>query len=194
MSDTTKTQCKSCGRVVIAVAAARREGLCRPCHRELNLSDAEKRERQIFDTIDSIIEPFTSYRNALAALDNHPAGYSLCFAFHHVHSEIFNGGVSQLYSNSSWRLILEAIRAAEAAQAIPVSDTLREVVYYYHLKGRSKLKRQLDDDYFARMDSNWGKSISQLDDQYFDQEEFAIRVIPTLCADREDLFAALNDG
>ena len=152
------------------------------------MTDDERHERVIFNKIDSIIEPFKSYRHALVKLSDAPDGYKYCFAFHYVNAEILNGGISQLYGNSSWCLILDAISASEAAGYSDVSNNLREIVYYYHLKGRSKLKRRIGGNFFADIGSNWNKTLQQLDDEYFKLENSAENVVPALCSKSKHLF------
>src|SRR5262245_36872986 len=100
---------------------------------------------QVFKEIDRLIEPFESYKKSLAKLAVAPPGYAYCFAFSYVSADILNGGISQLYGNSTWCLIPDAIMAAEAASETKISQALREIVYYYHRKGRSKLSRRMTD-------------------------------------------------
>ena len=168
--------------------------MCRPCFREANLTDDEKFERKVFDEIDSIIEPFKSYRDALTKLSNKPEGYRLCFAFHYVNADILNGGVSQLYGNSTWCLILDAISAAKTAGYDDVSMTPHEIVYYYHLKGRSKLKRRIQDGFFKGFSTDWNKSIGEIDDDYFKLENSTENVISVLCSKRKHLFDSESAG
>ena len=183
-----KTTCSSCGREIRRLTAERRNGMCAPCHRDARRPPEELFADHVFERIDAVVEPSTDYKTALRHLQALPRGYSLCFAFHHVHADILNGGISQLYSNSTWSLILHAEQAASAAGVAKVSTLLREIVYYYHLKGRSKHKRSLTDDYFTSLPSNWDKSLKQLDDDYCDVEDDANSVILTLCRDHQSLF------
>jgi len=145
-------------------------------------------ETAVFNRIDEAIEPFTNYRKALDSLRSLPPRYAMCFASHYVQADIFNGGISQLHANSTWSLILDAIAAAESANLPPDARVLKEIVYYYHKKGRSKLKRRIDDSYFTDMPDDWNKSLEQLDDEYFDLEAEIESVIPALCEDHEGLF------
>jgi hypothetical protein len=69
----------------------------------------------IFERIDKEISPFKGYKKSLAQLAILPPGYALCFAFHYTNADISNGGISQLYGNSTWQLIHMAQRAAEIA-------------------------------------------------------------------------------
>lgn len=184
-----KTNRTSCGREIRRLTAERRNGMCAPCFRESERPPEVVFADRVFTVIDSIIEPFTDYRSALRDLQALPRGYALCFAFHHVHSDVLNGGISQLYANSTWALILEAENAASQAGVSSVSTLLREIVYYYHLKGRSKHKRNLADDYFSALPLDWAKSLQQLDDEYFNIECDASSVILSLCRDHQELFA-----
>ena len=162
--------------------------MCAPCHRDLQKPAEELFADRVFERIDAAIEPFTDYKTALQDLQALPRGYSLCFAFHYVHADILNGGISQLYSNSTWSLILQAEQAAHEAGVAKVSTLLRAILHYYHLKGRSKHKRSITDDYFTSLPSNCDKSLKQLDDDYFDIEDDANSVILTLCRDHQSLF------
>ncbi len=147
-------------------------------------------ESTVFERIDETIEPFQNYRQALDDLRALPRGYAMCFASHYVQADIFNGGISQLYANSTWCLILDALQAAETAGVPKLATVLKDIVYYYHSKGRSKLKRRINDEYFADMPGDWNKSLEQLDDEYFDLGAECEKVIPTLCNDHEELFTA----
>ena len=183
-----KTRCASCGREIRRLTAERRNGMCAPCHRNSQKPPEEIFADQVFNRIDATIEPFTNYRTALNDLRALPRGYTLCFAFHYVHSDMVNGGISQLYSNSTWSLIIDAEDAASQAGVSAISALLREIVYYYHVKGRSKHKRRISDDYFDKIPADWDKTLSQLEDQYFDIEDDANSVILRLCRDRQELF------
>ena len=142
----------------------------------------------VFEEIERKIKPFQGYKPALVSLECLPPGYSLCFAFHYVDADLSNGGNSQLYSNSTWCLILTAQRAAEVAAANELSSVIKEIVYYYHRKGRSKLKRSIPDGYFNDMPKNWDKSLSDLENDYFALDSQREQIIETLCRTRADLF------
>ena len=162
--------------------------MCAPCERNAQKSPEELFEEAVFTRIDEAIEPFSSYKNALAALAELPRGYSLCFAFHYVHADILNGGISQLYGNSTWSLIVDAVEAAETANIHAVASLLREIIFYYHEKNRSKLKRRVTDEFFTSIPSGWQKSLAVLDDEYFALEDQANEVILELCKQRQPLF------
>ncbi len=183
-----KTTCSLCGREIRHLTAERRSGMCVPCHRSAQRAPEELVVEQVFDRIDAAISPFSNYKTARRQLQSLPTGYLLCFAFHYVQAELLNGGVSQLYSSSTWSLILDAEEAAHVAGVAGVSTLLREIVYYYHLKGRSKHKRRIDDDYFSPLSTNWGKSLQQLDNNWYDTEDAANSVIRILCRDHQSLF------
>ncbi len=180
--------CSVCGRMIRQLTAARRNGMCAPCHRNAGKSPEERFANEVFGTIEETIKPFTGYKKALQKLQALPRGYTLCFAFHYVHADILNGGVSQLYSNSTWALILEAENAANTAGLKNIATLLREIVYYYHTKGRSKLKLSIAEDYFAELPSKWDKSLEELDDEYLALEGAANSVILNLCRDHQHLF------
>lgn len=183
-----KTTCASCGREIRRLTAEKRNGMCTPCHRNAAKPTEELFAEKVFERIESTIEPFSDYKSALRDLEALPRGYALCFAFHHVHADILNGGISQFYSNATWALILQAEQAAHEARTSSVSTTLREIVYFYHNKGRSKHKRSLPGDYFDALPVNWNKSLAQLEGQYFGIEDDASSVIPSLCRDHLSLF------
>jgi hypothetical protein len=183
------SECSLCGRVIRQLTAARRNGMCAPCHRNATRPPEERFADDVFETIEATIEPFTGYKKALQKLQALPRGYSLCFAYHYVHADILNGGISQLYSNSTWSLILQAEIAASLAGMTNVSTLLREIVYYYHVKGRSKHKLSIAEDYFAELRPNWSKSLKELDDEYFTLEDEANSVILTLCRDHQHVFS-----
>ncbi|MBI2477430.1 MAG: DUF4375 domain-containing protein [Planctomycetia bacterium] len=145
-------------------------------------------ESTVFERIDDVIEPFDNYKQALEDLRDLPRGYALCFAFHYVHSDIFNGGISQLYGNSTWCLILSAIDAADTVGSSKLATVLREIVYYYHRKGRSKLKRRITDDYFNNIPRGWNKSLEELEEEYLELEPECEKVVSTLCHRHEELF------
>jgi hypothetical protein len=182
------SECSVCGRVVRKLTAARRNGMCAPCHRNHARPPEERFANDVFETIEATIKPFTGHKKALEKLQALAHGYSLCFAYHYVHADILNGGISQLYSNSTWSLILEAENAANTAGQKNVATLLREVVYYYHKKGRSKHKLWITEDYFAALPPNWNKSLNELDAEYFALEDQANSVILNLCRDHRHLF------
>jgi hypothetical protein len=182
-------QCTVCGREIRQLTAARRNGMCAPCHRTAARPPEERFADEVFDTIEATIKPFTSYKKALQKLQALPRGFSLCFAYQYVHADILNGGVSQLYSNSTWSMILEAENAASTAGQTNVSTLLREIVYYYHNNGRSKHKLSIPENYFAGLPANWNKSLEKLDDEYFALEGSANSVILNLCRDHQHLFS-----
>ncbi len=184
-----KTNCLLCGREILQLTADRRNGMCAPCHGNATRPPVELFAETVFDQIDATLKPFTSFKSALQKLQALPRGYTLCFAFHSVHTDILNGGISQLYSNSTWALILQAEVAASLAGMNNVSTLLREIVYYYHLQGRSKHKLSLAEDYFAELPPTWNKSLKQLDDEYFTIEGEANSVVLSLCRDRQKLFS-----
>ena len=182
-------QCTVCGREIRQLTATRRNGMCAPCHRIAARPPEERFADEVFDTIEATIKPFTGYKKALQKLQALPRGFSLCFAYHYVHADIRNGGISQLYSNSTWSLILEADNAASTAGQKDVATLLREIVYYYHKNGRSKHKLSIPENYFSGLPANWNRSLESLDDEYFALEGSANSVILNLCRDHQHLFS-----
>jgi hypothetical protein len=187
MADET-TPCSACGREILRATAERRFGMCAPCHRNSLKSPEVLFEETMLAKIDATIAPFTRYEEALEKLQSLPKGYALCFAAHHVVSEIMNGGAPQLYANSTWPLILTAEQAAREAGVPEVALVLREIVYYHHQKGRSRLERQLGDDFFASIPGGWDKSLKQLNDEFFGVADDAESVVQRLRRDRRELF------
>lgn len=186
-----KTNCKQCGREIRILTAERRDGLCAPCHRQAKKAPEIVFAEQVFERIESVVGARSNPRTARDRLSALPLGYLLCFAYSQVQSEIDNGGISQLYSNSTWALIVDAERAAREADVASVSNLLREIIYYYHLKGRSKLKRSLQEGFFDSIPNDWNRSLSELEDEYFSLEEVN-SVILILCRDHQALFAEDN--
>lgn len=184
-----RVDCVLCGRSIRQLTAERHSGMCAPCHRDSLKLPEERFADAVFDRFDSEIGPHDDCKAALRKVQSLPPGYALCFAHDYVHSDICNGGISQAYSNSTWSLMLIAEQAAHRAGANNVSMLMREIVYYYHLKGRSKHKRNIPADYFAALPSEWDKSLKQLDDEHFRLESEINAVILTLCRDHTELFA-----
>lgn len=143
---------------------------------------------QVFKKIDTLIEPFRGYKESLAKLAGNPPGYAYCFAFTYVRADILNGGISQLYGNSTWCLVPDAIKAAEAAAEPKVAQVLREMVYYYHRKGRSKLSRRMSDDDFKSIRKTWNKSLGDLDEEFLALAGRVKKVVDKLCKSQPHLF------
>lgn len=192
MTDATRVQCLSCSREILAATANRTGGYCKPCKRKSELSEPDLFERRLFEKIDGIIEPFTDYPDALKRLGKHPLGFRYCFAFHYVNAEIQNGGISQLYRNSTWCLMPDAIAAVEAVGSIELQKLLVEIVFYYHRQNNSRLKRRIDEKIFDSIEENWDKTLRQLDDEFFGLETIAENVIPRLCSEHQQLFVTHN--
>ncbi len=184
-----KTKCATCGCEIRQVTADRRGGMCVPCYRSRSKPPEEIFAEQVFERTCSVVEPFKNYREALQNLQQLPLGHSFCFAFHHVHEDILNGGISQFYRNSTWALILRAEEAARVAGFTALAKLFREIVYYYHAKGRSKHKRNLPENYFDLLPAQWDKSLRQLEGEFFAIERDANSVILTLCRDHQNLFS-----
>lgn len=125
---------------------------------------------EVHQRIDSIIDPFQSYLSyprARESLMHAPPGFRYVFALWFVDADIKNGGIYQLYSNSTWCLIPDAVEGAEALRLSALAQVLREIIYYYHRGGRSKLKRRLSADYFTGIRSDWSKTLAQLEDEFY---------------------------
>ncbi len=112
-------------------------------------------------------ERYRSHRQAIDGFDSHPVGYRYVYATNFVDVEIRNGGISQLYGNSSWGLMIDAIEGPQAFGYRKLSLTLKEIVFYYHRKGRSKLKRRTPEGFFDNLKPRWNKSLSTLEDDYY---------------------------
>jgi hypothetical protein len=134
----------------------------------------------VFDKIDKQISPFQGYKESLLKLKSLPPGFGCCFAFHYVDADICNGGISQLYANSTWSLLLTAIAACQHAGTIELEHVLKQIVLYYHQKGRSRFKKQLSEDFFEGLERPMNKSLSELDDEYFALESERQKVVGCL--------------
>jgi predicted acyl esterase len=97
-----------------------------------------------------------------------------CFAYHYVGADIINGGISQLYGYSTWSLILTAIKACQQAKAGEEERLLKEIVLYYHQKGRSRLEKQLPENSFDDIKQPMEKSLSQLEDEYYALNQYNV--------------------
>ncbi len=119
--------------------------------------------REAFD----VGEHFESHRMAVSGFETHPPGLKYIYATHYVDAEIRNGGISELHGNSAWVLMPDAIEGMNRFGCRKLSECLKEIVYYYHRKGRSKLKRRITDEYFSDLPPRWNKSLDVLEDQYY---------------------------
>lgn len=130
-------------------------------------------EESVFETIDEVTAKADAqtYMDHLRALSVLPPGYGRCFAFNSVNADLCNGGIDQLRKNSTWQLVPTAIAACRSAGTESLERLLREIVLYYHERGRSKLARQLTDDYFAGIDRPLTKSIATMQTEYFRNKE-----------------------
>jgi hypothetical protein len=144
----------------------------------------------ILERIEKEISPFEGYKKSLAQLAKLPPGYALCFSFHHVNADISNGGISQLYGNSTWPLIHMAQRAAEFSGSKQLAFLLKQIIFYYHRKGRSRLKRELSTTYFESIDSNWDRTLSELEDEYFSLEQERESLVKRLISENPLLFTS----
>ena len=132
---------------------------------ELEKDDPMRRiVREAFD----VGEQFPSHRQAIDGFDPHPPAYRYIYATNYVDAEIRNGGLSQLYVNSAWALMIAAVEGAEAFGCCKLSQTLKEIVFYYHRKGRSKLKRRISEGYFDSIKPRWNKSLDTLEGEYYE--------------------------
>ncbi len=183
-----QAHCSSCGRSILQQTADRLGGMCAPCAKHARKTPEQLFEEAVFRRIDAAIEPFSSYRNAVDALRKLPPGYLLCFAFGCVHADLSNGGASQLYRNSTWPMIVDAIEAAEVTNMRAVASLLREIVYYYHNKNRSKLTSRVTEEFFASIPRGWQKSLAELDNEYLALSAQASTVIHDLCERHHALF------
>ena len=125
----------------------------------------------VWSRIESTTKGSLSYKDSLAKLQALPSGYKFLFSLHYVDADILNGGFNQLHQNSTWALIVTAIEAAKAFGFPRWATLLKSVVYYYHRKGRSRLKRQIGSDYFSDIDTSSVQSFQELEDEYFEFSE-----------------------
>ena len=113
------------------------------------------------------IEDLQSYDEERSAFAEQPAIYRYVYAIDWMDSEIRNGGVDQLYRNSTWPWILDAIEGAEVLGLDALAKALRMTVAYYHAKGRSKLKRRADAAFFASLPKPPKGGLDALEDRYY---------------------------
>ena len=88
----------------------------------------------------------------------------------------------------------DAIDAAETAGLTELSHLLVQIVFYYHRRNKSRLKRRIDKTVFDAIANGWDKSLKQLNDEYFELENAANDVIPTLCSEHQQLFEPQGAG
>ena len=121
---------------------------------------------QLLDTIFAVADKFASHRDALTGFNGFPDGYIQIYALHYVDAEIRNGGIYQLYANSTWCLVLDAIQGCEQFGFDQLADALKGIVYYYHKNGRSKLKRRIPKEFFLAYTPT-STTLPDLEDQYY---------------------------
>jgi hypothetical protein len=122
---------------------------------------------ELLSKVFAVAEQFTSHRGALAGFDGYPEGYRQVYALRHVDAEIRNGGIYQLYANTTWCLILDAISGLQAFGLTQLADTLKGIVFYYHKSNRSRLKRRMPEDFFKDFKPG-ATSLADLEDEYYD--------------------------
>ena len=93
----------------------------------------------------------------------HPLSNSLIL----VDSEIRNGGISQLYHNSTWAMIPDAIKCCSDLKLNHIKDSLWDMIKYYHKSGRSKLVRKIPELKSMNI-QDWNKSLNEIEQQYYD--------------------------
>jgi len=125
-----------------------------------NLSD-------LYDCIYEISDSFKSHRDAVKGFEGKPLGYRIIYSIDYVDSDLRNGGISQLYSNSTWSLILDAIAGAKELDFLELANALTEILFYYHQKDRSKMKKRINEELFAGICSEWSKDLGTLEHQYY---------------------------
>jgi hypothetical protein len=139
-------------------------------------------EDSVFTQIETLTAGDISYKESLETLSKEPIGYGFCFAFHHINTDVCNGGISQLYANSTWALIPTAVQACKAARCFELEQLLRKIVLYYHQKGRSRLKRQIPENFFGDLEHTMCKSLAELEDEFFSLIDQRNAVVPNLLA------------
>ncbi|MBM83765.1 MAG: hypothetical protein CMJ78_24680 [Planctomycetaceae bacterium] len=122
---------------------------------------------KLYDQIYDIADNFKSYKQAVTGFDGAPIGFKYIFSIDYVDADIRNGGIYQLHHNSTWHLILDAIEGTKVVGFDKLSETLREILFYYHRNGRSKMKKRIPDNYFDDMPDNWDKDLDKLEGQYY---------------------------
>ena len=137
-------------------------------------------EDELWVRLNEALHPFAGYPQALAKLSaDYSAGYALAFAYNYVDADICNGGVSGLNRGTTWHLVPTAVDAARIAGYFEIERLLKEIVLYYHERGRSRMKKLITDDYFAGIDRPLDKSLSEIEDEWYALAD-RYEVIPAL--------------
>lgn len=124
--------------------------------------------RPLLRAIWNVADKFKSHRDAVSGFADHPAGYRFIYALNYVDADIRNGGISQLYFNSTWSLMPDAVAGAVAFKCDSLATSLRKIVLYYHQRGRSKLSRKLTDDFFVGISTKAKISLDDLENEYYE--------------------------
>ncbi len=148
--------------------------------------------RQVAARVDAIIEPFVSYAKARDALfQAHFPGLLYYFALQYVDADIRNGGIYQLHSNSTGCLILDAEGGARAFRQRRLADVLKEIIYYYDSRGRSRLRKRIPPDYFSELSGGRARSLTELEQRYyrsFGKHESMDELLESALAEAPELF------
>jgi hypothetical protein len=140
-------------------------------------------DNSLWETIDQCVENATNYKDALNKLSALPRGYSLCFAFNYVDADLCNGGIGQLYRNSTWSLMLKAIDACRVAKQHDLERLLKQVVLHFHERGKSRFKKEIKEDFFSDLNRPLERSLDELEAMYFKESEQADKVVAVLLQD-----------
>lgn len=128
---------------------------------------ADPRE-EVLNTVFEVADEFTSHKDALTGFSGSPPGFLLAYSLHYVDADIRNGGIYQLYANTTWHLILDAITACQQFGFTVLADVLHDIVYYYYKRGRSRLKRRIPKGFAIRYTTRSEPTLSDLEDRYYD--------------------------
>ena len=122
---------------------------------------------KIYNDIYHISDNFKSHKDGVMGFSSAPSGFKYIYALDYIDSDIRNGGIYQLHSNSTWHLILDAIEGAREFGCKELSAVLLEILYYYHKENRSKMKRRIREQIFQQIPSGWNKDLEALEDDYY---------------------------
>ncbi len=123
--------------------------------------------RNLYDKIYDISDNFKSHKSAITGFEGFPDEYKFIYAIDYVDSDIKNGGIYQLYQNSTWHLILDAIEGAKSFGLHMLSENLKAILFYYYKNEKSKMKKRIPESYFDKFPDTWNKNLDDLEDEYY---------------------------
>ena len=123
--------------------------------------------KALMDEIYAVADGFDSWKDAVTGFEGHPVGWKYIYSLIGVDADIRNGGIYQLHHNSTWHLILDAADGAKAFGLKDLHKNLKDILFYYHRIGRSKMRKRIPAGYFDDLSPKWNKSLAKLEDEYY---------------------------